>query len=325
MTRDTLRPFVEKIAEKYPSAGNLTIAKMLVRDHPEVFTDVERTRAVVRYWRGSLGAVNRRQVPNPIPSPKFKPGKKRIGGWAPYRVKLPCNALVLSDVHIPYHDDEAIKVALQTGKKEKVDTIILAGDILDCHALSFWMTDPRERKFKEELDQTRGFLCMLREKFPSATIVYKLGNHEERYEHYMISKAPEMLDISEFSLDTLLWLDDLQIDLVDEKRIVKVGDLNIVHGHEWKGGATNPVNPARGLFLRAKSYTMCGHFHQASYHQGKTIDDKVTACWSLGCLCDMHPHYRPFNEWTHGFGLVRADKDGHFEARTPVIKGGKSY
>ena len=42
------------------------------------------------------------------------------------------NALVLNDIHIPYHNREALILALKYGYEHKVNAIILNGDTIDC-------------------------------------------------------------------------------------------------------------------------------------------------------------------------------------------------
>ena len=42
------------------------------------------------------------------------------------------NTLVLSDIHLPYQDNEAVRLALKYGKEQGVNHIILNGDIIDC-------------------------------------------------------------------------------------------------------------------------------------------------------------------------------------------------
>lgn len=319
---------IRKIAAEYPSAGNLTIAKLAMRDEPDSFPNIEAARACVRNIRGACGADHRRRAIDQIPSAVFKPGKKRIVGWAPYNVDGPANVLVMSDLHVPYHSIDAIQQAISHAKKDRsklIDTVLLNGDLLDCHAISFWMTDPRERNFQEEITQCRAFLRTLRDNFPKARIIYKLGNHEERYEAYMIRKAPELLAVDQFAFDTLLKLDDLDIDLVDDKRIVRLGDLNVIHGHEYRFAISNPVNPARGLFLRGKAFAMCGHFHQSSYHTEKTMEESMIATWSIGCLCDLHPIYMPYNNWVHGFAVVEVERGGKFNVQHKVIRSGRIY
>ncbi len=256
---------------------------------------------------------------------QFPEGLKSFDNWTPYQIEGPAKVLSLSDIHIPYHHKQAVEIALQFGKDNKADTILLNGDVLDFHSLSFWETDPREKNFGQELDAAEQLFKLLRREFPEAKIIFKYGNHEERYERYLITKAPELLSVKAFQMRNFLKLDDYGIKLIDDPRRVRLGDLNVIHGHEYRFAISNPVNPARGLFLRAKAYATCGHFHQSSYHPGKNLNDEIIACWSSGCLCDLNPKYRPYNEWMHGFQFVEVLEGRKFNIQNKVIRDGKIY
>ena len=75
--------------------------------------------------------------------------------------------------------------------------LILNGDICDHYANSRFEADPKHRDFKVEVESVRFFLHGLRKRFPNAQIVYKHGNHEERYEKYLRAKAPELLGLED--------------------------------------------------------------------------------------------------------------------------------
>jgi hypothetical protein len=72
---------------------------------------------------------------------------------------------------------------------------------------------------------------------------------------------------------------------------------------------TNPVNPARGLYMRAKKTAFCDHYHQSSEHTESSINNDIVTCWSGGCLCGLHPDYLPLNKWNHGFAEIYNDDD----------------
>lgn len=252
-------------------------------------------------------------------------GKTAFDKWQPVIINGPCKALILSDIHIPYHDRGALYRALEYGKNEKANLIILNGDALDFFSLSFFEKDPRQRDFKYELKTARKLFRLIRDEFPDAEIVYKEGNHEERYVRYLRVKAPELLDIADFELKKVLHLDEYGIKLIDNKRPIRLGELNIIHGHEYRFAISNPVNPARGLFLKAKAFATCGHFHQTSHHTDKTVEQKIIATWSSGCLCDLHPEYMPLNNWAHGFQFVVVDKNGRFDMHNRIIRRNRIY
>lgn len=318
------------LVEKFPDAPALTLAKKAYREHPECWRDVESVRTAIRRILGNHGKHDRS-----IASDKRFYRKPRKAGettcipeslerklWTAVQINGPARCLILSDIHIPYHDPQALQVALDYGRKHKANMLLLNGDICDHFALSRWEKDPRERDFPGEVAKTRQFLAGMRKMF-GKRVWYKLGNHEERYESYLRMKAPELLGVPNFDWHEVFGVDKAQ--LVDRKRPVRLGKLNVLHGHEYRFAIANPVNPARGLFLRAKSHTLCGHFHQHATHSEKTIEDKVIFTWSAGCLCELHPDYAPLNSWSHGFAFVEVDKSGEFHVDNVKILNGKVY
>ena len=224
------------------------------------------------------------------------------------------NILILSDIHFPYQDNEALTLALNYGIENKVNAIYLNGDILDFYQCSRFTKDRRLRDMAGELEMGRNFLKMLQETF-NCPIYYKIGNHEKRYEDYLMIKAPELLGIDDFKLEQLLRMREYGVTLVKDKQMAMAGKLPILHGHEWFGGFAPPVNPARGLFLKAKESCLVGHHHRTSEHTEKSLSGEVTTTWSTGCLCGLEPEYAPYNNYNHGFAHIKIDKKGNYELK----------
>ena len=315
---------------------SLTLARLIYKDNNEVFKDLESTRAAVRYYRGQLGEKNRLQIPESDRTEKAEHAKK-LGvsnpfglpesdedDWPPFELPKACTRiLLLSDIHVPYHNIAAITKAIEYGKEKKVNAIVFNGDTLDCYALSRYERDPRKRGFAEELEACRQLLKVFRKEFDGVPFYFKLGNHEERYEAYLRVKASELLGTSEFTLDSLLRFGELGCTLIEDKRVIKAGKLNILHGHEFGRSVFSPVNPARGYYMRAKASVICGHNHQTSEHSENNLEGKIVTTWSTGCLCEMHPMYMPINKWNHGFAYVEVFKDGGYEVDNLKVIGGK--
>jgi len=226
-------------------------------------------------------------------------------------------------LHIPYHNIPALTLALKYGLENEVNTILLNGDVIDFYAISRFEKDPRKRNFGHEVLMTRQFLGTLRKLFPNAAIYYKCGNHDVRYDHYIMRNAPDLLGMNEFSFESLMKLDELNITFIPDKQIIRAGNLTILHGHELGTSVFSPVNIARGLFLRAKDNALCGHHHQASEHSEPNINGKLTTCWSVACLCELHPDYMPINKHHHGFAHVKIMDTGEFDVSNYRIVNGK--
>lgn len=332
-------PAAEIIAEalkRFPKSGKKTIALAIYKENPEVWPNEMAAHNAVRYYTGTLGSANRkkkRPLPDrPTESPgdgvarRFPNGLRHHASFEPLRVKGIRRALLLYDVHVPYHDESVLEIAVNHGIESGCDCVILAGDFMDFYAGSDWVTDPRKRDFRGELDMGREILAAIRKAFPRAQIIYKLGNHEERWERYLVTKAPILLGVEDFELEKILRLDKLNIRVMSHRAPVVLGNkLNVIHGHEFGKTMTNPVNPSRGLFLRGKANAICGHYHQTSQHTEKNIEQKYLSCWSSGSLCDMHPDYAPMNNWNHGFIEVDVSGDEDFTVHNYKILNGKVY
>lgn len=302
---------VKDAIRRFYHLPNRTIARHLIATHSGLFdNDLEKARTAVRYYTGKSGEKNRykagveiRKTPTKMPKTWRKvrtPYKLDVGLW-----------LILSDIHIPFHEPKPLEAAIQYGHTEKVDGILLNGDIWDAEAISYWPSARRE--FNQELEVIIDFLDFLRGEFPKTKIVYKPGNHEYRLPRYFISKAPELVDSPLAAMETSIGFEERNIDFLDYSQLVKAGLLPILHGHEVRM-LSRAVNPARGLFLKAKSYAACSHCHQTSEHSTRNLHGELLTTWSFGCLCDLEPEYNPFcNDWNWGFALVNIEKNGDFE------------
>lgn len=320
--------------DEWGKLPSLTLARLIYKHNKEVFNNVETVRTLIRAYRGKLGSAKvvvthptenaehakKLGIANPFGLPDSDEDE-----WEPYVLpKAATRILLLSDIHVPYHNINSITKAIEYGKSKKVNAIVFNGDTVDCFALSRYEKDPRKRGFAEELELTRQLLQVFRKEFDGVPFYFKLGNHEERYEAYLRTKAPELLGTSEFTLDSLLRLGELGCDFIQDKRIIKAGKLNILHGHEFGRSVFSPVNPARGYYTRAKASVICGHNHQTSEHTENNLEGKVVTTWSTGCLCEMHPQYMPINKWNQGFAYVEVDSDsGDFDVKNIRIINGK--
>jgi predicted phosphodiesterase len=226
--------------------------------------------------------------------------------------KVENNILIISDLHIPYHNTAALNCALQYGIKEKVNTIFINGDLLDFHGLSRFLKDVRKRNVKQEMDACVEFLTGLRKAFPRAAIYYHYGNHDVRYEHWLMAH-PEIFGDPYYELENRLTLGKLKIKAIDDKTISKAGKLAITHGHYIFRGASSPVSPARTMLMKAKQSMICGHTHKISEATAMNLDGDIYTCFSTGSLCELLPDYTPMcNDYSHGFAHAKIKNDGSF-------------
>ncbi len=331
---------VKEYIGKYPKCKNAQLARIIYKKNKKVWGNEESVRSLIRRHKGQCGEqrISDKTFYSPAGSPanydKLPEPLKSFKDWKDYQIDGE-NILGLFDVHIPYYDKPAIITTIEYAKKRPIDTILLGGDFMDFYDVSFWSRDPNARSLLGEIRDGLKFISFLRETWPKAGIVYKVGNHEERLERYVHTKAPELIEsenetgdfadveiVSNF--ENIIKQGKLGVNIVNDKRIVKVGKyLNIIHGSEF-GGMAVPVNPARSLYQKGKEIALCGHYHQTSNHNEKSLSGQIIACWSVGCLCDLHPKYAPINKWNSGFCIIDRNGDA-FEVENKRIINGKIY
>jgi predicted phosphodiesterase len=314
--------------ERFPDLPTKTLANKIYNENNQLYRNAEWVRQHIKYYKGKNGKSNLDKLNNKkFVGIKTKPYRmpeshtKHVEVW-----KLPKankKVLVLSDIHIPYHDVEAIQTALNEGKQQGIDTIYLNGDIMDFFMLSFHEKNPKNRpSLKNEIDMAREFFAYLRQEFPNVTIYFKPGNHEHRLERYLYLKAPELLDCEEFKLEILLGLAEFRIIYISKRVKTYLGHLLIEHGDRMKGNGG--VNPARSLYMRYKRHVLAGHFHRKSEHVEKVYDGSLVTSFSTGCLCELEPEYFEVNNHCLGFAIVDMDGD-NFKVRNYLIENGKLY
>jgi predicted phosphodiesterase len=317
---------------KHPDMPSKKLARIIYKENNLAFKSWESALASLRYIEGKQGDKHRKSITaknsefvkeEARPYNPYKLPDSDETAFEPFVFKGHKKVLILSDIHVPYHSIDAITAAIQYAKKSKPDALLLNGDTIDCHRLSRFIKDPKKRNFKLELDTFKALFDVF-EKELKCKIYFKIGNHEERYEHFLYEKAGELVGIEEFEFENIIKARARGIEIIGDKRPMKLNNLWGIHGHEYVGGISAPVNPARGLFLKAKVSTFQGHNHQTSEHTEPTLTGKMVTTWSLGCLSELHPAYMPLNKWNHGFAEVDLDPNGEdFEFHNKRIFKGK--
>ena len=233
------------------------------------------------------------------------------------------NIGVIADLHIPYHDKSAIETALVHLKKDKIDALVLLGDVCDFYSISRHDKDPFENNFAIEARACRQFFEYMRSKFKKIPIYFKLGNHEERWEKYLLKQAPELAQLDTMAIAALLKTRDYGIRIVDKQNYLQAGKLNLVHGHEVMASG-GKANPAYKLFQNLQDHGVCGHLHRTSSYRHKDITASFIYTYTVGCLCNLSPRYLPQNKnnWNHGFARVTVE-GMEFEMHNKIILDGK--
>lgn len=308
----------------YPELPSLKLARIMYNDNKLIFTNVEHARYSLRYIEGKCGEKLKKSMKDKSLV------KEVVRPYNPYNVpasdesEYPIyNVLgnrigILSDIHVPYHSVKALTKSIEWLQKKNIDTLLLNGDFFDIHSLSKHVRDPRKKSFAEEL-KIGAELIRVFQKELTNNIVYKLGNHDERYQKFLFMKGGELAGIKHFDFKNILTSEGINVDVIGEKRIVKIGGLNVLHGHELTQTMGAISNVAKRLYNKTKVSTICGHYHKPSENTETTMSGETITTWSTGCLCELHPEYMPINEWGHGFAYVERYGDEFYVENKRII------
>lgn len=229
-------------------------------------------------------------------------------------------AIVLSDIHIPEHDQAALAIALAYTKDFKPHIIVLNGDIMDMVAPSRFAKDPDDlTTLADEFQETKDFLTGLRKDHPDAEIIYTAGNHEYRINKYLLDQAPALASLPELAIDRLLGLDELDIPFKDDTNHVVLGRIRTHHGSIVK---KHSGDSARGHMLKEGVSTLIGHIHKLGVVY-RTDANGVHVAIENGHLSRPDPDYAGrCPDWQCGFTEVQFDKTGHSMVRQHhILKG----
>lgn len=314
----------EAYCKKWTEMSTRGLARKLYNENNLNFPSYDACRNSIKYYRGQMGDTKRKSIGNNLVSYKPVMPVSFADDFTPFEISQ-SKILILSDIHIPFQDNEAVELAIKYGIENGANCVLLNGDTIDFAGISRHENNWKNRKVSEEFELCRQFLEYLRHKFPKARIVWKDGNHDERWEKYLFNKAPEIFDDKEFRLPIRLKFGEYRIEHVTDKRPIKIGKLNVLHGHELAGGSGG-VNPARATFLKTLESVLVGHYHKTSSHTESTLLESVISVESQGCLCGLHPNYMPINKWNLGFSFVELNvKTGKYKLHNKRIIKGEVY
>ena len=151
------------ILQQFPKTSKRALAEMLFSNYPQLFNSLEHARSAIKL--NSKGLVNNFSDKQPFGFNYSKSKERQF-------LNIPTvydNILWLSDIHFPNHDIPSLNTALQYGIDNKINCIVLGGDILDNEPFTNHDAPPPSKNdVIDWFDMAEDFLDMLNEKFPKA-------------------------------------------------------------------------------------------------------------------------------------------------------------
>lgn len=237
-------------------------------------------------------------------------------------------AVVLSDIHTPDEDKDAIEIVCDLMRDLKPQILVLNGDILDLPEVSRHDAGSLARLENKRIFQTFAAGNRLLDKLESAAGPqctdkrYVYGNHEHRLRRWLqqgdnaIFEGDVSLDIAHrLKLEERAW----QVFPDYPEAGTRLGKLWITHG-QWCG-----KYPAARHLERYQTSVLVGHTHTEQTHHASTWNGPHVG-YCAGYLADRTAKsmaYAPKpNNWKQGFALVYVESNGNFHVQMLSIIDG---
>lgn len=226
-----------------------------------------------------------------------------------------------TDEHVPFHDMQAIELAMKICSDFDPDILPAGSDGMDHYSISKYDKDPGRLKaggLQDEIDIWKSIERGWNQAAPNAERLMILGNHEERLTKY-IWKHPELHGLDALSVKNLYGLDGLGIKQAPNNEIVVFNTL-FHHGERVsKYSAYTAKAELEDLAYGMDSIT--GHTHRGGIHFRTTVHGIRQSIEGF-CLCDLEPPYMTRPNWQQGVVLAEITAhSAHYEP-VPFIRDG---
>ena len=183
---------------------------------------------------------------------------------------------IAGDEHCPFQDDDLIKMMIDKCHDEKIETIIINGDFLDCKNISsFTDLQQIELTFENELEEAGKLLKLINRSFDN--IYFINSNHEARFARKMEGNA-NIRDLFKMFDGNMEQGIDYQISIYDF--CILNNSTYICHPNNY---SVVPLSIPRALATKYHLNVICGHLHRLAL--GKDISGKFY-CAESGGLFD---------------------------------------
>jgi len=192
--------------------------------------------------------------------------------------------LVINDIHGPWHDQKAMSLILHSIEHEKIDRLVINGDLLDFINIS--SHGPKHPDIQAVLDDEISwgfnFFKDLRARFPKLHIVYLFGNHENRLDRFILNNCPAFWNI--VRLEKMLNLEKFDIEFYEYNHLYQLESSNLYVQHSPPSYAVNAAMTS--LKKKLDISVIYGCTHRAQHASMTGASGKVHHAWLNGNLMD---------------------------------------
>lgn len=224
-------------------------------------------------------------------------------------------ALIIPDCHIPFEDQKAYQLMIESAKyirdHQGLHEIVILGDYVDFFGFSFHDKNPNFAKpadlLTREIDCANIRLDELDREFPEARKKFLEGNHEFRLKRYIEKYAPMLDGMKKMNVPGQLGLENRphwSFYPFHHMQHCQVMETNLFARHCPPVGGTD-FNVAK----QAGDSIIYGHTHQKGYAEWhtKVLGRKVVAI-NAGCLVDFQSsvfnYVKTRPNWAHSWTFI---------------------
>ncbi len=235
---------------------------------------------------------------------------------------------VINDTQNPFQDKISLSLVETFLFEAQPDILVYNGDCNDFYQISKFDKDPRRiADLQSDVDNTKAMFCRQRKGLPNTRMVLVDGNHEDRWQKFLWTKAPELSSLTCLTTDELFSLKEYDIEHVNYECGIKINDIFlIIHGNL---ASVHSSYTAKRMFEKHGGCGICAHTHRGgSYYKRNRFG--TWGWWENFCLCSLYPDWIQNPDWVQGFSLIHFRGKRFWIEQIPIIDhafiyGGKIY
>jgi hypothetical protein len=216
---------------------------------------------------------------------------------------------IIMDCHRPYHHKKAYSVMMNAFAGWGIQELYIIGDYADMYAINGhgakhpklyqMLTDERDDVVKglDEIDKT----------WPGIKKTFIEGNHEYRFERYLVNKCPELFGVTDIQhLLEMQRRKNWNWVTYGPNQLARVSGSKLFIKHEPSG--SNPQMVAK----ECAANIVYGHIHRIVEGRHVGLDGSQFVAFSSGCMADIRKdevfgYIKGHHKWQLGFATVEID------------------
>jgi len=222
--------------------------------------------------------------------------------------------LVTGDAHVPLVDPVTNAIITLVTQDIKFDNHINLGDVCQNEAVNHHNISKKKLSKYKDVNFIKDFGCAhhyIKNTLSWAENHYLLYANHERFMRDFTDTWPQFEGM--FDLRKLLRLDDLKVELLEHKSLLRKDDALFAHGDILSYGQRGSINEKMARNYDAHNTPIfIGHVHYPSIRFG---------CYSVGMTGNLDQGYNEpmASRWMHGFGISASYAGIGWNTTIPII------